>query len=47
MSKTITISVEEYNDLLKKEKLLEALENYGIDNWSGYEDACNSVQYEG
>lgn len=44
---TITISIGEYESLLEKEKLLEALENYGVDNWGGYEDACKSIQYEG
>ncbi|ASN68337.1 hypothetical protein 10S11_75 [uncultured Caudovirales phage] len=46
MSKTVTISAEEYNNLLKKEKFLEALENRGVDNWDGYSEAYKSVYGE-
>lgn len=37
--KTVTITMEEYKDLLESQALLDALEAYGVDNWSGYSDA--------
>lgn len=46
MDKTVTISTEEYNDLLKKEEFLEALESCGVDNWDGYSDAYKTVYGE-
>ncbi len=33
----VTISVEEYFELVKAQAQLEALECGGVDNWSGYE----------
>lgn len=33
---TVTISKEEYEDLLDKQMFLNALQNAGVDNWSGY-----------
>jgi hypothetical protein len=36
---TVTISKEEYEQLLKKENLLECLEACGVDNWGGWDDA--------
>jgi len=32
----VPISAEEYNDLLDDSRLLHALINAGVDNWSGY-----------
>lgn len=43
---TITIPMELYKSLLKKEEFLEALENYGVDNWSNYGDAYEEVYGE-
>ena len=37
--KTVTITVEEYKGLLESQSLLDALEEHGVDNWSGYSDA--------
>lgn len=32
---TVTIPKKEYEDLLESQKWLDALENAGVDNWSG------------
>lgn len=37
---TITILKEEYESLLKDVRFLRALEGAGVDNWSGYDYAC-------
>ncbi len=39
----ITISKERYNELLRIEREMLALEEYGVDNWSGYGEAMRSV----
>ena len=44
MSKTVTISVEEYNDLLDDAEFLNALRMAGVDNWDGYDEAINIYQ---
>jgi len=33
---TVTITKQEYLDLLKSQKKLEALESGGVDNWEWY-----------
>lgn len=46
----ITISIKEYEELLDDRKRLCALENAGINNWEGYEDAmqaCDDEDNEG
>jgi|WetSurMetagenome_2_1015567.scaffolds.fasta_scaffold341278_3 hypothetical protein len=35
----IEISKEEYKHLLEDSKMLSALEQAGVDNWEGYDDA--------
>lgn len=35
----IEISRTDFDDLLKDQKMLLALENAGVDNWSGYDFA--------
>lgn len=35
----ITITIEEYRDLLASQALLDILKSQGIDNWEGYEEA--------
>lgn len=35
----VTISKREYEDLVKRGKILLALEDAGIDNWEGYDYA--------
>lgn len=44
MSKTITISVEEYNELLDDAEFLNALRMAGVDNWDGYDEAIDIYQ---
>lgn len=44
--KTVTITVEEYKDLLESQALLDALESCGVDNWSGYSDAISEFYGE-
>jgi hypothetical protein len=34
--RNITISQEEYDELIRDRKWVEALEQAGIDNWEGY-----------
>jgi len=40
---TVTITLEQYTDLIEGETFLMALEYCGLDNWSGYEDAREQV----
>lgn len=44
--KTITISLEDYEELLRHERKLEALESAGVDKWNGYTDALEDMQIE-
>ena len=37
---TVTISKEEYESLLEDSRLLGALQAAGVDNWEGYDNAC-------
>lgn len=36
---TVTISKEEYDELLESQRFLYCLEAQGVDNWDGYEFA--------
>lgn len=42
--KNVTISEERYNELLRKEEMLDRLEAYGVDNWESYFDAINDSE---
>jgi hypothetical protein len=33
----VTITREEYDDLLQRSKALQALDDAGVDNWEGFE----------
>ena len=44
MEETITISKKEYESLLEDQKLLQALQGAGVDNWSGYDYAIEMMQ---
>ena len=44
MEETITISKEEYESLLEDQKLLQCLQDAGVDNWSGYDYAIEMMQ---
>lgn len=37
---TVTISKKEYESLVEDRKWLQALEGAGVDNWEGYDYAC-------
>ncbi len=39
MSSSITISTEEYDQLVKDSEFCWALKAAGVDNWQGYDDA--------
>lgn len=41
---TITISLEEYQDLRRRSKFLFCLEAAGVDNWDGYDYALEEFQ---
>ncbi len=41
---TVEISRAEYQHLLQRLRLLEALEAAGVDNWSGYDDALDMLR---
>ena len=40
----IDITQERYEALLQEEKELQALEDAGVDNWEGYEEAMALAQ---
>lgn len=39
----VVLTEEEYEELLKRSLILTALENYGVDNWEGFEAAMESI----
>jgi hypothetical protein len=39
----VTISVDEYLNLLNKKDKLTALESFGVDSWENYEDAMSTL----
>jgi hypothetical protein len=41
---TVTIPLKEYEWLQKRDEKLSALENGGVDNWSGYSDALEFLR---
>lgn len=41
-----TISQEEYEELLERDRQLTVLENWGVDNWEGYDIAMSSMDEE-
>lgn len=41
--KTITIAEEEYNRLVEDSEFLEALRDAGVDNWSGFDVAVETL----
>lgn len=43
---TVTIPMEEYEDLLDSAKMLSALHFAGVDNWEGYDFAMDAYQEE-
>jgi hypothetical protein len=47
MIDTITIPMQEYKDLQRDSAFLLALEDAGVDNWEGYDIACETFQLMG
>jgi hypothetical protein len=43
---TVTIPKSEYDALIKASIKLSCLENQGVDNWSGYDDAMDAYRAE-
>lgn len=43
-AKMITITEEEYDELIEDQQFLRALEGAGVDNWDGYEMAQEMVE---
>ena len=41
---TVVITKKEYDSLLEDRKILTALENAGVDNWEGYEEALENLE---
>jgi ABC-type metal ion transport system substrate-binding protein len=41
---TVSLFIARYNELVEAERKLNALENYGVDNWDGYSDAMASIK---
>ena len=39
---TVTISTKEYSELIHDQKFLYALQGAGVDNWDGYDFACEA-----
>ncbi len=46
MSDMIEITYEEYKRLLEAERMLNALEGAGVDNWEGYDYAMEMLEQE-
>ena len=44
MEETVTISKKEYESLLKDQKLLQCLQEVGVDNWMGYDCAIELMR---
>ena len=42
----VTITKEEYDQLVKDSEFLDALKGCGVDNWEGYTDACAMMEDE-
>lgn len=38
----VTITKKEYEELLKAREFLNCLEGAGVDNWDGYDFACDA-----
>ena len=42
----VTISKKEYDKLKEDSKFLDCLKGAGVDNWIGYSDAWDLMEYE-
>ena len=41
---TVTISQEDYDELVSDQQFLRALQGAGVDNWDGYEYAVEALE---
>lgn len=41
--KMVSITKDEYDQLIESQKLLIALQNAGVDNWEGYDIAMEGI----
>jgi len=46
MSEHITITMEEYEELIEDQEFLHCLRAAGVDNWDGYDEAIKMFQEE-
>jgi len=46
MTETVTISKKEYEELLEDQKMLNALQDAGVDIWEGYDYAMELLNEE-
>ena len=46
MEEKVTITKKEYEELLDSQKMLNALESAGVDNWEGYDFAMELYRDE-
>jgi len=44
MEETVTISKAKWNKLVNADMLLGILQDYGVDNWSGYSEAMEEYE---
>lgn len=42
----VTIPVKEYEELINNDKRLDSLISCGVDNWIGWDDACQFCKEE-
>jgi hypothetical protein len=42
----VTIPVKEYEELINNDKRLDSLISCGVDNWAGWDDACQYCKEE-
>lgn len=43
-TRQVSIDVAEYKVLLQRSEFLGCLEDAGVDNWDGYDQACDEFQ---
>lgn len=43
---TVTISKEEYDELVEDSRFLATLRNAGVDNWEWYDEAVSMIEDE-
>lgn len=43
----ITITMDDYEELVADHRFLECLQSASVDNWEGYDDAIEMFQEEG